>query len=110
MFWIKVRALLMPWSEVMIWLTAMLLLAFVPPEQSQQTLCVWHHLGIGHCPGCGLGHSIADLFKGRIASSFLKHPMGIFAVVVIVWRIFRLTTQNLRIIKTINQKPYVKNL
>lgn len=106
----KLWALLVPWSEAIVWLVALLLLAFVPPEETQQTLCVWHHLGVESCPGCGLGHSIADVFQGRFEASFFRHPLGIFAVGVIVWRIVWLTFMNLKIRNTLNRKPYVKNL
>lgn len=106
----KHYAYVMPWVEVVVWLAALLLLAFVPPDETQQTLCVWHHLGFESCPGCGLGHSIADVFRGRFEESFFRHPMGIFAVIVIVWRIIRITFINLKINKSLNQKPYVKNL
>jgi hypothetical protein len=107
---VNLRSLLMPWSEALVWLAALLLLAFVPPGQTQQTFCVWHHLGIESCPGCGLGHSIAEAFKGQIAASFFKHPLGLFAIALMAWRIVWLVYFNLRIIKTLKQKPYVENL
>ncbi|MBK9292429.1 MAG: DUF2752 domain-containing protein [Bacteroidetes bacterium] len=104
------RSLFLTWAEVFVWLTALLLLAFVPPTETQQTFCVWHHAGLEACPGCGMGHSIAELFKGHLAESFNRHPLGMFAVLVIVWRIIRLSWFNIKAIRTLKPKSYVENL
>gem|GEM_PF-265536 len=73
--------------EAFIWLLALILLACMPPESTQSSLCLLHHLGFSWCPGCGLGHAISSFFHFRFVLSFNQHPLGIFAVVVLISRI-----------------------
>jgi hypothetical protein len=54
------------------------------------SFCVFKFLGLKFCPGCGLGHSISYLFHGDIPASFSAHPLGIFAVIVLMCRIYNL--------------------
>lgn len=60
------------------------------PEGSHFTLCPLQVLGFDFCPGCGLGRSCALLLNGQLEDSFYRHPMGIFAIPVIVFRIIQL--------------------
>ena len=76
--------------ELFIWIAALLLLAFLNPDSNQVSLCPLKFLGFHYCPGCGLGRSIALLFRGRFAESFAMHPLGSFAMVMIGFRIFQL--------------------
>lgn len=80
--------------EAMIWIVALLLLAFTPIEGEHYSLCVFHNLGIGFCPGCGLGHSISYLFHGDFEASIYAHPLGIPAVAILCYRIFSIFKQN----------------
>ncbi len=73
--------------EAFTWLTALLLLAFMQPENTQSTLCLLHHAGIESCPGCGLGHSISAAFHGRFLQSFNMHPLGMAAILILTLRI-----------------------
>jgi hypothetical protein len=73
--------------EAFVWLIALILLAFMQPENTQATLCLLHHAGIESCPGCGLGHSISAAFHGQIVDSFRMHPLGIAAIVILLLRI-----------------------
>lgn len=73
--------------EALFWLASLLLLALMLPDNTQASLCLLHHVGLDSCPGCGLGHSISAAFRGQIAASFAMHPLGIFAIVVLVLRI-----------------------
>jgi len=73
--------------EAIIWITGLSLLAIMPPADSHASLCPFHALGLGFCPGCGLGHSIAWLFRGEFLQSFHAHPLGIAAVAILTWRI-----------------------
>lgn len=77
--------------EALIWLTGLVLLASVPPEAAHFSICPIANLGFDFCPGCGLGRSVSLLFHGRLAESFSAHPFGIFAVIVLTYRIFNLT-------------------
>jgi hypothetical protein len=80
--------------EAFVWLTALLLLAFMQPDNTQATLCLLHHAGIDSCPGCGLGHSISAAFRGRFAASFGMHPLGMAAIVLLSLRIVVVFYQN----------------
>lgn len=80
--------------EAAIWILALILLAFTPLEGEHYSLCVFHNLGIGFCPGCGLGHSITYFFHGNIEASFYAHPLGIPAIAILCYRIFSIFKQN----------------
>ena len=76
--------------ELFIWIAAILWLAFLNPDSNPVSLCPFKFLGFHYCPGCGLGRSIALLFRGRFAESFNMHPLGSFALATIAFRIFQL--------------------
>jgi hypothetical protein len=50
-------------------------------------------MGIGWCPGCGLGHAIAFLLHGNVVKSWRAHWLGVPALVMIVYRIYELIRQ-----------------
>jgi hypothetical protein len=77
--------------ELFIWIAALLSLAFLNPDSNHISLCPLNFLGFHYCPGCGLGRSIALLFRGRFTESFSMHPLGFFAVAIIGYRIVQLT-------------------
>jgi Protein of unknown function (DUF2752) len=76
--------------ELIFWIVGLMYLAFMNPSETHFSLCPIKNLGFSFCPGCGLGHSISFLFHGQIQESFQHHPLGIFALAVIVWRIIQL--------------------
>ena len=89
--WAFNRRLLEAW----IWIAALLALAFTNPQvDGHMSLCLIKNLGWNFCPGCGLGHSIAWLFKGEVRQSFQSHPLGIIAVAILFFRIFQLFSTN----------------
>jgi len=73
-------------KEALIWIVALIFLAFSNPAVHHYTLCPLDNLGISYCPGCGLGRSIGYFFRLDIESSFLAHPLGIPAVFLLVYR------------------------
>ncbi len=77
--------------ELIIWVTALIFLAFSNPESHTYSLCPLDNLGFEYCPGCGLGRSCMNVLDGDFAESFSNHPLGIFAIFIIVFRIFVLT-------------------
>jgi hypothetical protein len=84
--------------ELMAWILALILLAFNNPEADTHfSLCVFKWMGIQSCPGCGLGHSISWLFHGDLQHSLQAHPLGIFAVAILLMRIFTLSKKQLTI-------------
>jgi hypothetical protein len=76
-------------KEALIWIGAMIFLGLSDPSCHHYTLCPFNNIGIDFCPGCGLGRSIGYLFRMDLKSSFLLHPLGIPAVILIVFRIIQ---------------------
>jgi len=77
--------------EPVIWLTALLILGFADLSSGTHiSLCPLANLGFDFCPGCGLGHSVSYALRGNLAASFEAHPLGIFAIVVLLLRSFSL--------------------
>jgi hypothetical protein len=80
------------YSELGVWILALVLLATMNPAIESQSVCFFKFIGIPFCPGCGLGHSISFLFHGELRSSLSAHPLGIFALIVILFRIYKLSS------------------
>jgi len=79
--------------ELTAWTSALVLLALMDPAtDSHYSFCMFKFIGISYCPGCGLGHSISFLFHGNLRESLSAHPLGIFAVLVILFRIYKLSS------------------
>ncbi len=81
--------------ELSVWITALILLAFMAPTDNHASLCPLNSTGVAFCPGCGLGHSISWLFHGNISASIKSHPLGIAAVFVLLTRIYTLIKYNI---------------
>lgn len=80
--------------EALMWLSSLIYLYLICPYEIQHfTFCPYKNLGIEFCPGCGIGKSISFLYYFDFISSFQTHPLGIFAFVILVYRIFRLIKQ-----------------
>lgn len=87
-------------SEAIIWITGLTYLAFFSSlTESHYTICPLKNAGIDFCPGCGLGHSIALIFHGEFIQSFYTHPLGFFAIAIIVFRIYTLIKMNINKMK-----------
>ncbi|HUS02043.1 MAG TPA: DUF2752 domain-containing protein [Chitinophagaceae bacterium] len=77
--------------ELIFWIASLASLALMQPATDIHfSFCVFKMMGINFCPGCGLGHSISYLFHGDLQASFSSHPLGIFAVIIILYRIYKL--------------------
>jgi hypothetical protein len=82
--------------EALIWISGLIYLAiFSPLDQTHFTICPLANAGFDYCPGCGLGHSITQLFHGNFIQSFNTHPLGFFALIIILHRIFTLIKKNI---------------
>ena len=81
--------------EALIWAGGLFALAFWRGE-SHFTLCPLKNAGLDFCPGCGLGRSIALLFQANVRESLQAHPLGIFALIVLSFRIVNLTKRYIR--------------
>src|SRR5688572_22820194 len=78
-------------TEAIVWSAGLIFLALYPPTgHSHFTVCPLALLGADWCPGCGLGQSISWLFRGEWQRSFNTHPLGIFAVIILSFRIITL--------------------
>jgi hypothetical protein len=87
--------------EGFIWITALIYLAlFVNPYENHFTICPLANAGIEHCPGCGLGNSIALFFRGDFSQSFTAHFLGIPALIIILHRIYSIIKFNLIKVQT----------
>lgn len=83
--------------EGFIWIVALLYFAFfVNPNSTHFTICPLSNLGFEHCPGCGLGNSIALIFRGKFSQSFDTHILGIPALLIILHRIYSIINFNLK--------------
>ena len=84
------------WFEAVTWAAGITGLAILDPGgETHFSLCIFNWLGISFCPGCGLGHSISWLLHGDPVRSLQAHPLGIFAMIILIYRIFKLTKTNL---------------
>ncbi len=77
-------------SESLCWLSALIVLFFLPENNGGVSLCLFSRLGFTHCPGCGIGHSVHYALHLQLATSFRYHPLGIPAVIIIFIRIKQL--------------------
>lgn len=82
-------------SELMAWAIALTIPFFIDPAASNHfTICLFHHLGVENCPGCGLGRSLAWLYRGDLLHSFQTHFLAIPTVILLAYRILQLTIIN----------------
>ncbi|HUX84081.1 MAG TPA: DUF2752 domain-containing protein [Chitinophagaceae bacterium] len=77
--------------ELFCWVGGLAGLAFSNPTQTHWSICPLKNLGFRYCPGCGLGRSISFLFHGEVLKSLQTHPLGIFALTLLLHRIFVLS-------------------
>jgi hypothetical protein len=83
--------------EASVWISGLgYLLLFHVPSESHFTICPLSNLGFEFCPGCGLGNSISYIFRGDFITSFHSHPLGIFAFLIITFRILSIIKNNWR--------------
>jgi len=83
--------------EALVWILGLLFLLLIhSPGETHFTICPLANLGIEFCPGCGLGNSITYIFQGDFIASFHSHPLGIFALLIISFRIITIIKNNRR--------------
>lgn len=73
--------------ELIFWIAGLSWLALINPAGDHFSLCLFHHLGISWCPGCGVGHAVSFALHGDWTASFRAHCMGIPALLIISHRI-----------------------
>ncbi|QXD17053.1 DUF2752 domain-containing protein [Rhodocaloribacter litoris] len=80
--------------EALVWAAGLAALACLDPNARHLfSLCPLRNLGFTFCPGCGLGHAVAHLFRGDLVASWQAHPLGLPAVLVLAGRIVALVRQ-----------------
>jgi hypothetical protein len=86
--------------EACAWMLALLAPVFIDPVADHHfSLCFFKNIGLSWCPGCGLGHSLAFLYRGDFAASFQAHPLGIATIAILAHRIYIL------LLKTPSNQP-----
>lgn len=75
-------------------ISGLLLGAFLDPFSQASSICPIDRMGFDFCPGCGLGKSVAFAARGHLSASFQSHPLGLFAILVIVARIGSIFRRN----------------
>lgn len=77
--------------EAFIWISGLVMLAFYHPGEDQHvSLCLFNAMGLKFCPGCGLGRSMALFMHGEFYGSLQIHPLGPFALGILIHRIYQL--------------------
>jgi len=77
--------------EALVFSIGLLLLALMDPAATKgPSLCLFDQLGVPFCPGEGLGHSIAYVFRGEIHKSLKANVLGPISILVISGRILYL--------------------
>ncbi len=74
-------------SEWLAFFIGLLLMASMDPSTKGFSFCLFDMAGIPYCPGEGLGHSIAYLFRGELEASLSANLFGPLAVAVLSLRI-----------------------
>ena len=77
--------------EAIVWTAGLLVLALIDSGNDHFSLCFLKNAGFDFCPGCGLGKSISLFFDGELNASLRAHPLGVFAVLILTFRIVNLT-------------------
>lgn len=65
-------------------------MALMDPYTQKTTWCLLEHAGL-FCPGEGLGHSIAFIFRGELKLALQANLMGPIAVVILSVRIIKIS-------------------
>lgn len=82
--------------ELLIWVTAFIILYNLNLEENDSTICPIHNLGFKWCPGCGLGKSIHLVLHGEFRNSFEMHWLGIPVCIVLFYRNIQLIRYKLK--------------
>ena len=78
-------------AEAGVWTAGLLAVAIANPEAPALIeACLFKAVGFAFCPGCGLGHSVGYLARGEFFLSFQSHPLAIFVVITLLYKIITL--------------------
>ena len=65
-------------------------MATLDPTIQGTSFCFFDFIGIEFCPGEGLGHSIAWLFRGEFQNALDANLFGPLAVVILSFRVLQI--------------------
>ncbi|MFY7900869.1 MAG: DUF2752 domain-containing protein [Chitinophagaceae bacterium] len=80
--------------ELLFFSAAIITLYCMDVATTSTSFCVFKWIGFNSCFGCGIGHSIHYALHFQFLKSFQAHPLGIFAICIILCRIFTLVFKN----------------
>lgn len=84
--------------ELFLWVLGVGLLGLMDPEGNHLfSFCPFSWALDNFCPGCGLGHAIAFLFRGELTASWESHPLGVPALAILVYRCGHLLRQHIKL-------------
>src|SRR5688572_26597726 len=78
-----------PFLQALSWTVVLAVLYFMDRGSTSGSLCLFRFLGLEHCPGCGIGHSISEALHFNLSKSFETHVMGVPAAFFLVLYIIR---------------------
>jgi hypothetical protein len=105
-----IRYLAVIGPEPWIWTASLVWLAWTDPASMHFTFCPLANIGIGWCPGCGLGHAVSYALHGEFIQSLHEHVLGIPAVVVLTFRITTLIREAHLRCRTTDHSPTHQDL
>ena len=88
------KAIFRKYFEISIFSVGLILMALMDPSTTGASFCLFDQLGISFCPGDGLGHSVAYVFRGQFTNAMEANLLGPLAVVVLSGRIIQLLRIN----------------
>lgn len=93
--------------EWIVLLSGLVLVALLDPFSQSASICPVDRLGFDFCPGCGLGKSVAFAARGNLSASLQSHPLGFFAIVMIITRIGSIFHRNYNLNKGKNNEKNI---
>lgn len=82
--------------ELIVWTAGLTYLALADPHGHVPQFCLSKLVGLGACPGCGLGASVSHLLHGELMESWKSHWMGGPALIGLLLRIGQLAIWEVR--------------
>ncbi|MBT3448854.1 MAG: DUF2752 domain-containing protein [Bacteroidetes Order II. Incertae sedis bacterium] len=80
------------WMEAGMWSVGLAAMCIADPTaESWIELCLFKAIGLGECPGCGLGHALGFLVRGEWHLAMDSHLLSPFVAIVLSHRISSLT-------------------
>lgn len=81
-------------AEAICWSSAILIISLA--SMDGPSLCFFKLAGIPFCPGCGLAHAMQEAIYLNFRDSLSHHPMGLPAVLILLYRIYILTFKKIK--------------